>query len=91
LVGFEVIIEAMTEEHDLFTLIAPRPTFTKDTTDEERRLMDEHGRYFSRTLCGGKVLLFGHVMATHRAFGFAVLEVDNEAEVKAGRAYAGEA
>jgi hypothetical protein len=33
----------MAKEHYFFKLIAPRPT---DMTDEERRLMDRHARYF---------------------------------------------
>jgi len=30
-------------------LIPPRPTFPQDMSDEERSLMDEHGRYFQDT------------------------------------------
>jgi hypothetical protein len=33
----------MTKQHYFFKLIPPRPTFPHDMTDDERRLMDEHG------------------------------------------------
>ena len=54
----------------------------QDTTDEERRLMDEHGRYFQDHFAAGKVLLFGPVMASGGAFGLGVLEMDSEAEAR---------
>jgi uncharacterized protein len=72
----------MAKQHYFFKLIPPRPTFTEDMTDEERRLMDEHGRYFQEHFGAGRVLLFGPVMAVDGAFGLAVLEVD---EVEARR------
>lgn len=72
----------MRKQHYFFKLIPPRPTFPQDMTDDERRLMDEHGRYFQDQFAGGKILLFGPVMATAGAFGLAVLEVDNEDEAR---------
>ena len=72
----------MAEQHYYFKLIPPRPTFMQDMTDEERRLMDEHGRYFQDHFAAGKVLLFGPVMASGGAFGLGVLEVENEAEAR---------
>jgi hypothetical protein len=36
----------MAKQHYFFKLIPPRPTFPQAMTDEERRLMDEHSRYF---------------------------------------------
>jgi len=72
----------MTKEHYFFKLIPPRPTFPHDMTDEERLLMEEHGRYFQEQFAAGTILLFGPVMATGGAFGLAVLEVDNEAEAR---------
>ena len=72
----------MTKEHYFFKLIPPLPTFPHDMTDEERLLMEEHGRYFQEQFAAGTILLFGPVMATGGAFGLAVLEVDNEAEAR---------
>ncbi len=68
----------MAKQHYFFKLTSPRPTFPQDITNEERRLMDEHGRYFQDQFAGGNILLFGPVVATRGAFGLAVLEVDNE-------------
>ena len=66
----------MPKQHYFFKLIPPRPTFIQDMTDEERRLMEEHGRYFQEHFPAGRVLLFGPVMATDVAFGLGILEVD---------------
>ena len=62
----------MSKHHYFFKLIPPRAT--QDMTDEERRLMDEHGRYFKDHFAAGEVLLFGPVMATGAAFGLAYLK-----------------
>ncbi len=72
----------MTKQHYFFKLIPPRPTFPQDMTDEERRLMDEHSRYFQEHFAAGRILLYGPVMATGGAFGLAVLEVDSEEEAR---------
>jgi len=72
----------MPKQHYFFRLIPPRPTFMQDMTEEERRLMDEHGRYFQDHFAAGEVLLFGPVMATGGAFGLGVLEMDTEAEAR---------
>ena len=72
----------MPKQHYFFKLIPPRPTFPYDITSDERRLMDEHSRYFDQQFSTGRLLLYGPVMATGGAFGLAVLEVDNEAEAR---------
>ena len=73
---------AMTKQHYFFKLIPPRPTFMQDMTDNERRLMDEHGRYFQEHFPAGRVLLFGPVMASDGAFRLRILEVDNKEEAQ---------
>jgi uncharacterized protein len=72
----------MAKQHYFFKLIPPRPTFPQDMTDQERRLMDAHSRYFQEHFAAGRLLLFGPVMATGGAFGLAVLEVDNQEEAQ---------
>lgn len=67
----------MAEQHYFFKLISPRPTFPHDITDEETRLMDDHGRYFQQHFEAGRLLLYGPVMATGGAFGVAILEVNS--------------
>lgn len=78
----EVSTVASNKQHFFFKLIPPRPTFPQDITDEERRLMDEHSRYFQEHFEAGKLLIYGPVMATGGAFGLAVLEVADEAEAR---------
>lgn len=72
----------MAKQHYFFKLVPPCPTFTQDMTDDERRLMDEHGRYFQEHFAAGRVLLFGPVMARDGAFGLGILEVDGEEEAR---------
>ncbi len=78
----EVITIVIGKQHYFFKLIPPRPTFPGDITDAERRLMDEHSRYFQEHFAAGRLLLYGPVLAPRGAFGLAVLEVDNEAEAQ---------
>jgi len=51
------------KKHYFFKLIPPRPTFPQDISDEETRLMNEHGQYFHEQFTAGRVLLYGPVMA----------------------------
>jgi len=51
----------MAKQHYFFKLIPPRPTFPHDITDEERRLINEHGRYFGEHFAAGRLLLYGPV------------------------------
>jgi len=72
----------MAKQHFFFKLIPPRATFPYDITEAERRLMDEHSRYFEEQFAAGRLLLYGPVMATGGAFGLAILEVDDEADAR---------
>jgi uncharacterized protein len=72
----------MSKQHYFFKLIPPRTTFPHDITDEEKRLMEAHSRYFDEHFAAGRLLIYGPVMATSGAFGLAVLEVDSEAEAR---------
>ncbi|HKH97857.1 MAG TPA: YciI family protein [Candidatus Sulfotelmatobacter sp.] len=72
----------MAKQHYFFKLIPPRSTFPHDITDAERRLMDEHSRYFQEQFAAGRLVLYGPVMATGGAFGLAVLEVASEEEAQ---------
>jgi uncharacterized protein len=73
----------MPKQHYFFKLIPPRATFPRDITSEEKRLMDEHARYFNEHFVAGRLLIYGPVMSGGGAFGLAVLEVENEAEARA--------
>jgi uncharacterized protein len=53
-----------------------------DITPEEKLLMQEHVRYTRQSFDAGKILIYGPVMAPGGAFGMAVFEVADEAEVR---------
>jgi len=72
----------MAKQHYFFKLIPPRPSFIQDMSDDERRLMDEHGRYFQEHFELGTLLLYGPVMASGGAFGLGILEVDSERDAR---------
>jgi uncharacterized protein len=72
----------MSKQHFFVRLIPPRATFPMDMTAEEKLLMQEHVRYTQEKFAAGKVLLYGPVMAPAGAFGMAVFEVADEAEVR---------
>src|SRR5262245_22193831 len=64
-------------------LIPPRSTFPADMSEDERRLMQAHAAYTQESFLAGKILMYGPVMAPGAAFGMAVFEVADEAEVRA--------
>ena len=72
----------MSKQHFFVRLIPPRPTFPMDITPEEKLLMQEHARYTRQSFDAGKILIYGPVMMPGGAFGMAVFEVADEAEVR---------
>ncbi len=72
----------MGKQHFYFKLIPPRATLGADMTAEERALMMEHVRYTREAFDAGKILIYGPVMASEGAFGVAVLEMEDGAEVQ---------
>jgi len=72
----------MAKQHYFFKLIPPRPTLVQDMTDEERRLMDEHGAVFSGALCRwqGPSVRSGHGSAG--TFGLGILEAESEEDAR---------
>ena len=72
----------MAKQHYFARLIPPRPTFPFDITAEERAVMMEHVKYTHEKFAAGKVLIFGPVIAREGAFGMAVFEVADEAELR---------
>lgn len=72
----------MSKQHFFMKLIPPRPTFGQDMTAEERALMQQHVKYVGEAFSQGSVLIYGPVMATAGAFGMAVLEMNDAAEVQ---------
>ena len=46
----------------VFRLIAPRPTFATDMTDEEREIMGRHAAHWQPYLDAGQMVIFGPVL-----------------------------
>lgn len=66
----------------LIKLIPPRPSFTLDMTEEEKRLMQEHVVYWTGLFEKGVALLFGPVIDPAGSYGIGVVEVQTEDELK---------
>jgi len=63
-------------------LIAPRPTFAQDMTEEERTLMQRHALHWREWMERGRVVTFGVVADPAGAFGIGVVEVQDDAEAR---------
>jgi uncharacterized protein len=67
----------------VFRLIAPRPTFALDMTDEERQIMGRHAAHWQPMIDAGRMVVFGPVLDATGSWGLGVVEADNEAEIRA--------
>ena len=73
----------MTGLHFVYRLIPPRPTFAGDMTEAEQAVMGEHAAYWTDLFERGAAVLFGVVMDQAGAWGLAVVEAEDEDEVRA--------
>ena len=64
-------------------LIAPRPTFALDMTDEERAVMGRHAEHWQPFIEDGRMVVFGPVVDGQGSWGLGVLEADSEDEIRA--------
>lgn len=65
-------------------LIAPRPTFAQDMSDEERAIMGRHAQHWKPYLDSGQMVVFGPVLEEGTgSYGLAVVEADDEDELRA--------
>lgn len=64
-------------------LKAPRPNFALDMTDAEREIMGRHAAHWRPYVERGQMVAFGPVLDDEGSFGLAVLEADDEEEVRA--------
>ncbi len=64
-------------------LIAPRPTFPFDMTDDERAMMGAHSAYWSAELAAGNVVVFGPVLDPKGPWGLGVIRAVDEAAARA--------
>jgi uncharacterized protein len=67
----------------VFRLIAPRPTFALDMTDEERAVMERHAAYWQSFIDSGAMAIFGPVLDSTGSWGLGVVEADDEDELRA--------
>jgi uncharacterized protein YciI len=63
-------------------LIAPRADFAQTMTDDEKAVMGAHAQYWTEHMAKGMVHVFGPVFDPKGVYGFGVVSVENEAELK---------
>jgi uncharacterized protein YciI len=61
----------------------PRATFVQDMTEAERMVMNEHVAYWTGLAERGTVVVFGPVLDPKEVYGIAVVEVKDDAEMRA--------
>ncbi|MFY9786345.1 MAG: ATPase, partial [Pseudolabrys sp.] len=59
--------------HFFLKLIAPRPTSAMEMNDAEKKLMEEHARYWKGRQDVGEVLVFDPVLDPKGPFGMGIL------------------
>jgi uncharacterized protein len=64
----------------LCKLIPPRPTFTQDMTEVERKIMQEHVDYWKDLSNRRVAIIFGPVLDPKGTWGVAIVEVASEPE-----------
>jgi uncharacterized protein YciI len=64
-------------------LLAPRPNFALDMTDAEREIMGRHAAYWQPYLDAEQMVVFGPVLDDTGSFGLAVIEAEDEDELRA--------
>jgi len=67
----------------VFRLIAPRPDFALDMSDEEREVMGRHAAYWQPLIDAGRMVVFGPVLDETGSWGLGVVEADDEDELRA--------
>ena len=67
----------------VFRLIAPRPTFALDMTDEERAVMERHAAHWQPFIDSGRMVTFGPVVDSTGSWGLGVVEAEDEDELRA--------
>lgn len=63
-------------------LIAPRPNFAQTLTDAEREIMASHAAHWQPYLERGEMVVFGPVLTDDDSYGLAVVESDDEDELR---------
>jgi uncharacterized protein YciI len=63
-------------------LMAPRPDFAQNMTDAEREIMGRHAAHWQPYLQEGRMVVFGPVITDAGSFGLAVVEAEDEQELR---------
>ena len=69
--------------HFFLKLVAPRPTFAADMTDDEKAHMHEHFLYWKSRQNAGEVVVFGPVLDPKGPYGMGVVAAPDEATARA--------
>jgi len=72
----------MPKTHFALKLIPPRATFIQDMTADERNIMQQHQVYWRKLLADGIVLVYGPVLDPAGPYGFGIVAVDSEEQLK---------
>jgi uncharacterized protein YciI len=67
----------------VFRLIAPRPTFAQDMTEQEREIMGRHAAHWRPFVDSGQMVVFGPVLDGTGSWGLGVIEAEDEDEIRA--------
>ena len=67
----------------IIRLIAPRPSFALDMTDDERAVMGQHAAHWQRFIESGQMVVFGPVVDGTGSWGLGVVEAEDEDELRA--------
>jgi len=67
----------------VFRLIAARPTFALDMSDEERAVMERHAAHWQSFIESGRMVIFGPVLDATGSWGLGVVEAEDEDELRA--------
>ena len=66
----------------VFRLIAPRPTFALDMSEEEREIMGRHAAHWQPLVDAGEMVVFGPVLDDTGSWGLGVVEAEDEDELR---------
>jgi uncharacterized protein YciI len=64
-------------------LKAPRPDFALTMSDDEREIMGRHAAHWQPYVESGRMVVFGPVLDGTGSWGLAVIESEDEAELRA--------
>ena len=70
------------KKHFFLKLNPPRPSFTMDMTDEEKKIMQSHVEYWRILLNKGIAIAYGPVFDPKGGYGVGIISVDNDEQLE---------